>query len=71
MVPAADVAQLGHFLDGSRRGLVRPIKAETGVIRCEGVVIHKGSRVVTAEGKVTDAGGKLLAHGTTTCLIFR
>ena len=53
-----------------KANFVRPIKAETGLIRCEGTVIHKGSRVVTAEGKVTDAAGKLLAHGTTTCLLF-
>jgi uncharacterized protein (TIGR00369 family) len=53
-----------------KTNFVRPIKAETGIIRCEGTVIHKGSRVVTAEGKVTDAAGKLLAHGTTTCLLF-
>ena len=53
-----------------KTNFVRPIKSDTGLIRCEGIVIHKGSRVVTAEGKVTDAGGKLLAHGTTTCLIF-
>jgi uncharacterized protein (TIGR00369 family) len=54
-----------------KTNFVRPIKADTGVIRCEGTVIHRGSRVATAEGKITDAGGKLLAHGTTTCLIFR
>ena len=36
-----------------------------------GIVIHQGSRVATAEGKLTDTDGKLLAHGTTTCLIFR
>jgi uncharacterized protein (TIGR00369 family) len=53
-----------------KTNFVRPIKAETGLIRCEGTVIHKGSRVVTAEGKVTDTAGKLLAHGTTTCLLF-
>jgi len=53
-----------------KTNFVRPITADTGVIRCEGVVIHRGSRVATAEGKLTDAGGKLLAHGTTTCLIF-
>jgi uncharacterized protein (TIGR00369 family) len=53
-----------------KTNFVRPIKAETGLIRCEGTVIHKGSRVVTAEGKVTDVAGKLLAHGTTTCLLF-
>jgi acyl-coenzyme A thioesterase PaaI-like protein len=53
-----------------KTNFVRPITAETGLIRCEGIVIHRGSRVATAEGKLTDAVGKLLAHGTTTCLIF-
>jgi uncharacterized protein (TIGR00369 family) len=54
-----------------KTNFVRPITSDTGVIRCEGVVLHKGSRVATAEGKVTDGAGRLLAHGTTTCLIFR
>jgi uncharacterized protein (TIGR00369 family) len=54
-----------------KTNFVRPITAETGLIRCEGHVIHSGSRIATAEGKLTDAAGKLLAHGTTTCLIFR
>jgi uncharacterized protein (TIGR00369 family) len=51
--------------------LVRPISAETGEIRCEGTVVHRGSRVATAEGRVTRAGdGKLLAHGTCTCMVL-
>ena len=54
-----------------KTNFVRPITAETGVIRCEGIVIHLGSRIATAEGKLTDSTGKLLAHGTTTCLIFQ
>ena len=49
---------------------VRPITPETGVIRAEGVVINHGRRVGTAEGRVTDRQGRLLVHGTTTCLIF-
>ena len=53
-----------------KTNFVRAITAETGVIRCEGRVIHKGRRVATAEGRVVDAAGKLLAHGTTTCLII-
>ena len=53
-----------------KTNFVRPITADTGLIRCEGHVIHSGSRVATAEGKLTDAAGKLLAHGTTTCLIL-
>ena len=54
-----------------KTNFVRPISADTGVIRCEGVVLHSGSRIATAEGKLTDLKGKLLAHGTTTCLIFQ
>jgi uncharacterized protein (TIGR00369 family) len=50
--------------------LVRAITLETGEIRAEGKVLNCGRRVGTAEGRVTDAKGRLLAHGTTTCLIF-
>ncbi len=50
--------------------LVRPITATTGPIRAEGRSLHVGRRSGTAEGKVLDAKGTLLAHGTTTCLIF-
>ena len=50
--------------------LIRPITPETGRIRAEGVVLNCGRRIGTAEGRVTDANGRLLAHGTTTCLIF-
>lgn len=50
--------------------LVRPITPETGPIRAEGKVLNCGRRIGTADGRVTDAKGRLLAHGTTTCLIF-
>ena len=50
---------------------VRRITPETGPIRAEGTVINRGRRVGTAEGRVTDTKGQLLAHGTTTCLIFQ
>jgi uncharacterized protein (TIGR00369 family) len=49
---------------------VRPVTLETGSVRCEATVIHRGRRIATAEGKlIADDSGKLLAHGTTTCLI--
>lgn len=51
--------------------LVRPIMPDTGLIRAEGVVLNCGRRIGSAEGRVTDAKGRLLAHGTTTCLIFQ
>jgi uncharacterized protein (TIGR00369 family) len=50
---------------------VRPMTAETGEVRCEARVIHVGGRTATAEGRVIDASGKLYAHATTTCMIFR
>jgi uncharacterized protein (TIGR00369 family) len=50
--------------------LIRPITPETGEIRAEGKVLNAGRRIGTAEGRVVDAQGRLLAHGTTTCLIF-
>jgi uncharacterized protein (TIGR00369 family) len=49
---------------------VRPITPQTGLVKAEGKVIACGRRVGTAEGKLTDKDGRVLAHGTTTCLIF-
>ena len=49
---------------------VRPITSETGPIRAEGTVLSRGRRVGVADGRVTDSKGRLLVHGTTTCLIF-
>jgi uncharacterized protein (TIGR00369 family) len=51
--------------------LIRAITLETGRIRAEGKVLNCGRRIGTAEGRVTDTKGQLLAHGTTTCLIFQ
>jgi uncharacterized protein (TIGR00369 family) len=49
---------------------VRPITPETGPIRAEGTVLNRGRRIGIADGRVTDSKGRLLVHGTTTCLIF-
>lgn len=35
-----------------------------------GAIVHAGRRTATAEGRVIDENGKLIAHGTTTCLIL-
>lgn len=51
--------------------LVRTITPDTGPIKAEGTVLSRGRRVGTAEGRITDGNGRLLAHGTTTCLIFQ
>ncbi len=49
----------------------RPITRDTGRVLCEGKIVHPGRTVATAEGRVfAEDTGKLLAHGTTTCMIF-
>lgn len=50
---------------------IRPMTSDTGLVRCEGTVIHVGGRTATAQARLVDASGKLYAHATTTCLILR
>lgn len=50
---------------------LRPLTVATGPVRCEAKVIHLGGRTATAEGRIEDDRGRLYAHGTTTCMIFR
>jgi uncharacterized protein (TIGR00369 family) len=50
--------------------LTRAIDATTGPVVAEGRVIHRGGRVVTAEGRLTDERSRLLAHATTSCLLL-
>jgi len=49
---------------------VRAMTTETGLVRAEGRVIHRGRSVATSEGDLKDAAGRLYAHATTTCMIF-
>jgi uncharacterized protein (TIGR00369 family) len=50
---------------------VRPIGRDTGVVRAEAEVVHRGRRQATTEGRlVAGDSGKLLAHATGTCLIL-
>jgi uncharacterized protein (TIGR00369 family) len=49
---------------------LRPIAATSPKVRCEGRIVHLGGRLAVAEGRVTDGAGRLLAHGTETCMIL-
>ena len=53
-----------------RINFIRPITVETGDVLAVGNVLNQGRRVAYCEAKLTDAGGKLLAHGTGSCLIL-
>jgi uncharacterized protein (TIGR00369 family) len=49
---------------------VRPLLPSTGIVRCESKLIHRGSRTATSEGRLFDERGRLLAHGSESCMIF-
>jgi uncharacterized protein (TIGR00369 family) len=61
---------LGYITLELKVNMVRAITEATGPIRAEGRTLYVGRRSATAEGKIFDAKGALLAHGTTTCMIF-
>jgi uncharacterized protein (TIGR00369 family) len=63
-------AGLGYTTLEIKVNMVRPITEKTGPVRAEGRSLHTGRRSATAEGKILDAAGTLLAHGTTTCIVF-
>ena len=50
--------------------LLRPMTKDTGLVRAEGKIIQVGKRTASAEGRILDKQGRVLAHGTTTCLVF-
>jgi len=50
---------------------IRPMSSQTGEVRGEGRVIHCGRSLAIAEGRLLGHDGKLVAHGTTTCMIFQ
>lgn len=50
--------------------ILRAATTASGVLRAEGRAVHVGRRTATAEGRMTDASGKLYATGTTTCIVL-
>jgi uncharacterized protein (TIGR00369 family) len=64
-------ARVGYTSQTLEVKYLRPITRDTGAVRAEATVIHKGRKTATAEAKLTSVEtGKLLATGTSTCLLF-
>jgi uncharacterized protein (TIGR00369 family) len=64
-------AGVGYTTVELKVNFLRPLLVTSGTVRCEGRTIHVGGRIATAEARVVDAEGRLYAHATTTCMIFR
>ncbi len=60
----------GYTTLEAKTNLVRAITGKTGKLRAIGKLVHLGSRVATAEGRLEDAAGKLYAHASTTCIVL-
>ena len=49
---------------------LRPVTVDSGRLRCEGSVLQRGRRTALAQAQLHDARGKLVAHATSSCLIY-
>ena len=49
---------------------LRPVTVESGLLTCTGKVISRGRRTALAEAQLTDESGRVLAHATSSCMIF-
>jgi uncharacterized protein (TIGR00369 family) len=63
-------AGAGYATIETKVNMTRGIRPSDGTVRCEGKVVSQGRQVATAEARLTGADGKLLAHGTSTLMIF-
>jgi uncharacterized protein (TIGR00369 family) len=49
---------------------LRTVTVASGRLPCAGQVLQRGRRTALAEARMTDAAGRLVAHATSSCLIF-
>lgn len=49
---------------------LRPVTVDSGLLTCEGTVIQRGRRTALAQAQLTDGAGRLVAHATSSCMIF-
>ncbi|MFI7599679.1 PaaI family thioesterase [Actinoplanes sp. NPDC049681] len=49
---------------------LRPVTVESGRLQTTGSVLQRGRRTALAEARMTDSAGRLVAHATSSCMIF-
>ena len=64
-------AGVGYTTLETKANFTRALKPNDGAVRTEGVVVSRGRTIITTEARVTDAEGRLVAHGTSTLLVLR
>jgi uncharacterized protein (TIGR00369 family) len=61
---------VGYTTVETKANFTRAIKADTGRVRAEGRVVSRGRQIMTAEARILDSSDRVLAHGTSTLLVF-
>jgi uncharacterized protein (TIGR00369 family) len=64
-------AGVGYTTVETKVNFVRAMTPDTGPVRAEGRVVAQGRTIITAEGKITDAQDRIIAHGTSTLMVLR
>jgi len=49
---------------------LRAVTVDSGQLTCKGAVLQKGRRTALTEARITDTAGRLIAHATSSCMIF-
>mgnify|MGYP003874018467 FL=1 len=49
---------------------LRAVTVDSGLLRCEGTVLQRGRRTALAQAQLRDEAGRLVAHATSSCMIF-
>ncbi|WP_380871840.1 aromatic compound catabolic protein [Sphingomonas sp. DBB INV C78] len=60
----------GYTTIETKVNFARPINPDSGKVRAEGRVITAGRRIIATDARITDSRGRILAHGTSTLMVF-
>jgi uncharacterized protein (TIGR00369 family) len=63
-------AGAGYATVETKANFSRPITKDTGRVRAESRIVSQGRQVISGEARVLSRDGKVLAHGTSTLLVF-
>jgi acyl-CoA thioesterase len=64
-------AGVGYATLELKVNFVRAVPTDSRLLTATGEIVHRGRTVTTAEGRVHDSDGRLVAHGTSTCMVHR
>ena len=63
-------AGTGYTTVETKANFTRPITRDTGHVRAEARAVGRGRQIISAEARITDASGRVLAHGTSTIMVL-